>query len=223
MQLGQLDRAKTELEQAERDAPDDPRLQLTFGNLLRKRNDLKGAIAHLRRATEIDPRGTEAWNNLAVAFEADRQLPEAQTALEVAVDLAPKRTLFRENLARVLATQQKDADAIAAYREVLQQDERSVPALKGMALLLIRTSDEGTANTFKAADFADRANKLTGGRDAGVLEVLAMTYHASGKLDRAIAAAKAGLRVAKETGDATMIDRLQTQLENLHALKAQHG
>ncbi|HWB76767.1 MAG TPA: tetratricopeptide repeat protein [Nannocystaceae bacterium] len=222
-QLGKLERAQTQLERALVDAPDDPRVHLTLGNLLRKRNDLKGAIEHLLRTTQLDPKSTDAWNNLAVTLEADRQLPEAQRALEAAVELAPKRTLIRENLARVLAAQGKDADAIAAYRALLEQDERNVAGLKGMAVMLLRNTDQGTANTYKAADLADRANRITGGTDPTVLEVLSTAYHASGKLDRAIAAARAGLRVAKEAGDATMIDRLQSQLDRLNAIAAEHG
>ncbi len=219
MEAQEWDRARTELARALADAPDDARTHLTLGNLLRKRKSFPEAITHLRRATELDPRSTEAWNNLGITLELDRQLPAAQAALEQALELAPKRTLFRENLARVLAAQGKDADAIAAYRAVLEVDETSVPSLKGMALLLLRTADEGSSNALKAADLADRAAKLTGGRDPAVLEVLATAYHASGKLDRAIAAAQGGLALAKQAGDATLIDRLQTKLDELQALR----
>jgi len=219
MEAEEWERARKELERALVDAPDDARAHLTLGNLLRKRKQLPEAITHLRRATELDPRSVEALNNLGITLEQDRQLPAAQVVLEQALELAPKRTLFRENLARVLAAQGKDADAIAAYRAVLEADETSVQSLKGMALLLLRTADEGSSNALKAADLADRAARLTGGRDPAVLEVLATAYHASGKLDRAIAAAQGGLALAKQAGDATLIDRLQTKLDELHALR----
>ncbi|MBC8069823.1 MAG: tetratricopeptide repeat protein, partial [Deltaproteobacteria bacterium] len=214
------DRARAELERALVLAPDDARTELTLGNLLRKRKDYAPAIVHLRRATELDPAQADAWNNLGIALELDRQLPAAQRALEQALELAPKRTLFRENLARVLGAQGKDADAIAAYRAVLEQDESAVGSLKGMALMLLRTADEGSSNALRAADLADRAAKLTGGRDPTVLEVLATAQHASGKLDRALATAGAALALAKQAGDAALIDRLQIKIDQLQALRS---
>ncbi|HET6582433.1 MAG TPA: tetratricopeptide repeat protein [Nannocystaceae bacterium] len=211
-----LARAQTELERAVKLAPDDARAQMTLGNLLRKRRDLGGAIEHLARATELEPTSTEAWNNLGISYEQAKRLEEAAAAFEKAVALAPKRPLFQENLARVHAARGQDADALAGYRAVLEMDPNAIGALKGMALLLARSAEDGAqANALKAIQMAQRAAKLTGARDASVLEVLAAAYQTANQRDKAIPTAMRALELAREAGDAALIDRLEMRLSDL--------
>lgn len=217
MGTGQFDRARAQLDQAVAALPDDARAHLTLGNLLRKRKAWADAIVHLRRATELDPTSSEAWNNLGITHELAGELPQAERALARAVELVPRRTLFRENLARVLAAAGKDADALAAYRAVLEVDQNSVGSLKGMAAVLLREADQGSASALRAVDAAERAAKATGGRDAGVLEVLALAYMAAGKGPKALQTAQGALAIARSGGDAALVERLTTRVEELRA------
>ena len=150
-----------------------------------------------------------------ISYELAGKLADAEAALSRAVELVPTRSLFRENLARVYAAQGKDADALGAFRAVLERDENSVPALQGMAAVLLRTSDEGTAGALKAADAAERAVRLTGGKDPGALEILAVALLASGKPDKALAVARQAFALAQSKGDAALIDRLQTRIAEI--------
>lgn len=209
-------RAETELQRALKTAPDDARAHLTLGNVLRKRRELDGAIEHLARAAELDATSTDAWNNLGVSYEQAGRLEEALDAYEKASALAPKRLLFLENIARVHAARGNDADALAGFRAVLEQDENSIPALKGMALLLARSARDGAqANALKAVQMAERAAKLTGGRDAAVLEVLAAAYQVSQQPEKAKGATLQALELARKSGDAALIDRLESRLVEL--------
>jgi len=218
MDQKELARAQTELQRAVKAMPDDARAHLTLGNLLRKRREYDGAIEHLGRATQLDPSSTEAWNNLGVSYEQAGRLDEAKGAFGKAVELAPKRPLFRENLARVQAAKGQDADALAGYREVLAMDANAVGALKGMALLLARTAEDGSqANALKAVQMAERAVKLTGGRDPSALEVLAATYQTANQTGKALGAATQALELARASGDAALIDRLETRIAGLRA------
>lgn len=217
MGAGDLDGAKTELQTAITEAPDDARAQLTMGNLLRKQRSPKTAIAYLVRATELDPASTEAWNNLGITYEQAGDLVGAERSLRRAVELAPRRQLFAENLARTLAAANKDADALAAFRAILEIDPASVPALKGMAAVLLRTAEEGSASAMRAVDAAERAAKATGGRDPVVLEVLALAYMAAGKADKAMSAATSALAIARRGADAALVERLTTRIDELRA------
>lgn len=217
MSLGQLDEAGVELEQAVAQLPDDARAHLTLGNLRRRQKRYDESIAQLRRAVELEPDASETWNNLGISYELAGKLADAEAALSRAVELVPKRSLFRENLARVYAAQGKDADALGAFRAVLERDENSVPALQGMAAVLLRTSDEGTAGALKAADAAERAVRLTGGKDPAALEVLAVALLASGKPDKALAVARQALALAQSKGDAALIDRLQSRIAEIES------
>lgn len=215
MSQAKLDEARAQLEASIAAAPDDARAHLTLGNLLRKQRSYDAAIVELRRAVELDPAGSESWNNLGITYELARNLGEAETALARAVELAPKRALFRENLARIHAAQGRDADALAGFRAVLEQDDRSIPALQGLAMVLVRTSEPGSSGAYKAVEAAQRAVQLTQGREPAPLEVLAAAFAASGQRDKALEAAVQALALAKERGDATLIDRLQTRLAEL--------
>jgi tetratricopeptide (TPR) repeat protein len=209
-------RAETELERAVKTAPEDARAQMTLGNLLRKRRDLDGAIEHLARATELDATSTDAWNNLGVSYEQAGRLEEALAAYQKASELAPKRLLFLENIARVHAARGNDADALAGFRAVLEQDQNSIPGLKGMALLLARSAKDGAqANALKAVQMAERAAKLTGGRDVEVLEVLAAAYQTANQREKAKGIAVQALELARKSGNAVLIDRLESRLVEL--------
>jgi len=217
MSASQFDRAEVELEQAVAALPDDARAHLTLGNLLRKRKQWAAAAGHLRRATELDPASSDAWNNLGITHELAGELADAESALRRAVELAPKRALFRENLARVLAAAGKDADALAAYRAVLEIDQTAVASLKGMAAVLLRTADEGSASALRAVDAAERAAKATGGRDASVLEILMLAYMAAGDAGKALRTGQQALGLARSGTDAALVDRLMTRLDELAA------
>lgn len=208
-------KARAQLDLAIATKPDDPRAHLTLGNLLRKQKSFPEAVTHLQRALEIDPASVDAWNNLGITHELAGQLADAENALARAVELAPKRTLFRENYARVLAAQNKDADALAAYRAVLEVDQTSVGSLKGLAAVLLRSAEEGSASALRAVDAAERATRATDGRDPAVLEVLALAYTAAGKPDKALATAQNALALARTAGDGALVDRLMTRIDEL--------
>ena len=104
---------------------------------------------------------------------------------------------------------------LAGFRAVLEQDDRSIPALQGLAMVLVRTSEPGSSGAYKAVEAAQRAVQLTQGREPAPLEVLAAAFAASGQRDKALEAAVQALALAKERGDATLIDRLQTRLAEL--------
>jgi tetratricopeptide (TPR) repeat protein len=208
-------KARTQLDLAIASKPDDARAHLTLGNLLRKQKSYADAVKHLRRSLEIDPASVDAWNNLGITHELAGQFAEAETALARAVELAPKRALFRENYARVLAAQNKDADALAAYRAVLEVDETSVGSLKGLAAVLLRSAEEGSASAMRAVDAAERAMRATGGRDAAVLELLATAYTAAGQRDKALRTAENALALARSKGDVALVDRLMTRIDDL--------
>lgn len=210
------DEARAALDAALARTDTDARAHLTMGNLLRKQREYAAAIRHLRRSTELAPDDSEAWNNLAITHELHGDVADAEAAIDRALELAPQRTLFLENRARMLAAQGRDADALAAYRDLVDREPDSVPALRGLAMVLLR-DQTGQANALRAIDLAERAAKLTGGRDPTVLEILAIAYASAGKRDRALATSARALEIAKTGPDAGLVERLQTQLDELRA------
>ena len=71
--------------------------------ILGPRNQLDDAIAHLRRAVEINPLNADAHHNLAVAYGLQRRIDEGIAAAQAAVRLKPESAPAREQLQRLLA------------------------------------------------------------------------------------------------------------------------
>jgi tetratricopeptide (TPR) repeat protein len=70
-----------------------------LGNTRHALGDLTGALQAFARATEIDPRAADAWNNLALTQLALGRTAEAQTAAERAVALGGSRAArYRQTL-----------------------------------------------------------------------------------------------------------------------------
>jgi Tfp pilus assembly protein PilF len=85
---GDLDRAQTELEIAQRYSPFNAETQFAMGNLWLKRGNPTVAKSHYRRALELDPKNDGALNNLGVlALEEKRwQLAEVFLLRALAAD-----------------------------------------------------------------------------------------------------------------------------------------
>jgi Flp pilus assembly protein TadD len=78
--------------------------------------DAKGALANLRRATELDPRQPMAFLGLAVQLHAAKDFAGAREALLRARDLAPAHEGVHGFLLEVLQ-EAKDEASVAAERE----------------------------------------------------------------------------------------------------------
>lgn len=69
-----------------------------LGNVNFKRHDLKRAEDYYRKALEIDPEYSYAWNNLGYVLMKQNRCDEARYALFRAIELSPEDRLARENL-----------------------------------------------------------------------------------------------------------------------------
>lgn len=79
------------------DKRDDARQQVEFGIAVAQRGLWREAIYRWQRATEIDPSYAQAFNNLAIAFEHEGNLPKAREAYEKALRLEPNNPLIKQN------------------------------------------------------------------------------------------------------------------------------
>jgi tetratricopeptide (TPR) repeat protein len=73
-----------------------------LGNSRHAQRDLIGALQAFERATQIDPRAADAWNNLALTQLALGHRAEARTAAERAVAIGgPRAARYRETLGAI--------------------------------------------------------------------------------------------------------------------------
>lgn len=74
------------------------RVFYNLGFVLGSRGQMDSAIVYLSRATELDPKLSEAWINLGSAYFASRQYPQAIAAFEHALTTGPPTAVLTFNL-----------------------------------------------------------------------------------------------------------------------------
>jgi Flp pilus assembly protein TadD len=91
----------TSVHQLEHKIPKDAREAFQRGTKLSKEGDREKAIEELKRAIDLDPRFSEAYNNLGVQYYLLNRPQEAQPLIQRAVELDPASFHGFANLAAV--------------------------------------------------------------------------------------------------------------------------
>ncbi len=71
--------------------------QVDFGIKVATQGLWREAVYRWERAVELDPTYPAAYNNLAIAYEAQGQFEKARDAYEKAIALDPKNQFIRQN------------------------------------------------------------------------------------------------------------------------------
>ena len=79
------------------DARSEAKEQVEFGIKVAQNGLWKEAAYRWQKAVELDPTYAAAWNNLAVALRAARQLRKSPRSVREGVELDPKNLLLRQN------------------------------------------------------------------------------------------------------------------------------
>ncbi len=95
--------------------------------------DYGQAAIHAMNAAKLDPHDVLAWRIAGATLHTLRQNEEALTAYEEAMLHAPKHPLIKSEVARVLTTLSRTAEATAMYKELMQHHEWAAEAYLGMA------------------------------------------------------------------------------------------
>src|SRR5262245_9125322 len=122
--------------EAERDTATAERLSREAADLIPE--DLQRAEELLREALTADIFHGPAHNNLGVVFLKQEKLYEAAQEFEWAKKLMPGHPDPRVNLALVMEAAGKTDEALGAYASALEVRSEYMPAIQGMARLLVR-------------------------------------------------------------------------------------
>jgi Tfp pilus assembly protein PilF len=127
--------------EVERNTAKAERLSREAADLIR--GDLAEAERLLREALTADLFHGPAHNNLGVVFLKGGKLYEAAQEFEWAKKLMPGAPDPRVNLALVWEAAGRTDDALGAYASALEVRAEYMPAVQGMARLLVRADREG--------------------------------------------------------------------------------
>lgn len=189
--------------------PNDERVQFNLGGYYFGQQDFTKAIEHYKKATELAPRYSPAYNILGYAYRQNGDYANAEQAFKKYIELIPNDPNPYDSYAELLLKMGKFEDSITQYRKALSIDPNFVASRNGIAadLLYLGKPDEAAAElqqiTDRARSDGDRRTALFG---QTIVDV------DSGKLDKALEDMDKQYALGEKINDvAAMTGDLQTR------------
>jgi len=170
-----------------------------LGNYFFGQQDYAPAIEHYKKATELAPDYSPAFNILGYAYRQQQDYSNAEQAFKKYVELIPNDPNPYDSYAELLLKMGKFDDSITQYRKALSIDPHFVPSHFGISADLTYQGKplEAEAELGKMADQSRNDGEL---RTA--LFGLAVVAADSGKLDKALQQIDKEFAVAEKKNDA---------------------
>jgi len=197
------------LEQLVAAYPRDERAHFNLGGYYFGQQDFAAAIEHYRKATELAPSYSPAYNILGYAYRQRADYANAEQAFKKYIELIPKDPNPYDSYAELLLKMGRFQDSLAQYAKALAIDSNFLASHVGRAADFMymgktaEASSELDAITKKARSDGDRRTALFG------RTVLAVDGE---KWDEALAAMDQQYAIAEQAkDDAAMAGDLQTK------------
>jgi tetratricopeptide (TPR) repeat protein len=217
---GNLDEAIVHFQKALEVAPGSAPVRNNYGLALAKQGKLLAlngrfdeAIVQFEKALEATPDSAEAHNGLAVALVKKGRHDEAVAHLEKAVAINPEFAEAYFNLGDTLYyLEGKVPEALAAWRSVLRIEPNHVPVLNQTAWVLATSPEAGLRDGVQAVVLAERAVRLTGGREPAILDTLAAAYAEAGRFPEAVQTTSQALELARKQDNRQQVQVLEGRM-----------
>jgi len=178
--------------------PNDERANFALGAYYFGQQDFPNAIQYYRKATEIEPKFSSAFNLLGYAYRQNSDYGNSEAAFKKYIELIPNDPNPYDSLAELYLKMGRFDDSIAQYRKALSIDSNFVNAYQGigMDLLYEGKTDEAASEiqtiNEKARSDAERRTALF---------ALTVVDVDSGKWDKALADVDQQYALGEKTGD----------------------
>jgi Flp pilus assembly protein TadD len=209
-QLGKYDEAIARFRLVLDADPDFPQARNNLGVALLQSGRAGEAIPHFVRLLEANPRSADLHGTLGRALAAERRWDEAIAHFRQAVEIDPRGADARFNLGDALYARGQTAGALTQWREGLKLEPENVAVLSRTAWTLATSPDPTVRNGAEAVELAERAMKITGGREPAAFDALAAAYAEAGRFPEAVKTAHAGLALATPQTDPQVTAALKT-------------
>ena len=209
---GKLDEAIAEYRAAEAITPGRYQIHHNLGDCFARQGKLTEAFAEYREAVRLNPQEPELHNSLGIALNDLGRYDEALVEFTNAAQLSPTDPRAHFEMAKTLLKQGRNTEAVAAFHEALRRDPDDLQILAYSAHVLASIPDPQVRDGKTALELATRANTLTEGSQAFVLNALGMAQAETGDFTNAIIVTQQALDFA----DAAHLDHLQPLQKQLH-------
>src|SRR6185436_10643803 len=179
--------------------PNDERAHFTLGGYYFGQQDFGQAITHYKRATELAPDYSTAFNILGYAYRQNEQYSDAENAFKKYIELIPNDPNPYDSYAELLLKMGRFDEAITQYNKALSVEPNFVNSHFGIAAAL---TYEGKATEAQAElqKMTDKAR--TDGERRTALFGQTVVAVDNGKFDQALAEAAKQYAIAQKGNDA---------------------
>ena len=178
--------------------PNDERARFTLGGYYFGQQDFDSAILHYRKATELAPNYSPAYNILGYALRQKQNYAEAEQSFKKYIELIPNDPNPYDSLAELFLKMGKFDDAIAQYRRALAIDSNFINSHLGIGAALMYQGKAEEA----AAEFSKIASKARNdGERRTAMFALTVLAVDSGKMDQALGEVDKQYALGEKTAD----------------------
>ena len=198
-------------EQALRARPDYAEAHNNLGVALELTGRVEEAERQFRAALSVRPSHAFAHNNLGRILLTRGNVPEAIPHFRAALLSRPDDSEALYYLGRALVAEGHEVEAVQVWRRAIAVRPDSLAVLVDTAWLL--ATNTAVQNPNAAATFAEKANKISGGGNPAVLDVLAAAYASQGRLDLATRTAQRAFQRALAMKNERLAAEIRQRLE----------
>lgn len=196
------------------------RLKPNYGDALLKlgmtqfaQEELSAAKETFTQARSIPEFAAEACYHLGLILYKEGDYEESAKQYEQSVALKPTFAPPFFDLSQYYLNQGRSADAVRILRIGASNFPDNIRMLERLARVLAVTRDDAVRDGATALTLAERASKLSGGREPVIEATLAAAYAESGDFSRAVEFARKALQLAEDTNKSDIASVIQIQIQ----------
>src|SRR5437870_6559954 len=198
---------KEYLEQLVAAYPNDERANFALGGYYFGQQDFPRAIKYYKKATEVAPTFSSAYNLLGYAYRQNVDYANAEQSFKKYIELIPNDPNPYDSYAELLLKMGRFDDSITQYRNALAKDQNFINAHQGIAAALLYKGNAAEAAA-ELQKITDKARSDAERRTA--LFALTVVSVDSGKWDKALEDVDKQYALGEKTNDVpAMIGDLQ--------------
>jgi tetratricopeptide (TPR) repeat protein len=171
------------------------------------------AIKAISSTLKLDPNYPKARRIKGSLLLETGKLDEAIPYLDEVLQSDANQVETYENLGMAYNQSGKYKQAIQVWTKVTELKPNDVSVLNNLAWVLAAAEDGSAADVNKAVEYAERACKLTGYKEAALLDTLALAYAAVGRFNEAVTTAEHALNTAKSQNREILVGEIRSRIE----------
>jgi Flp pilus assembly protein TadD len=183
-----------------------------LGYELFNRGRLDEAIAEYRKTMEVMPNDVKSHSYLGRALADSGRFDEAIAQYRKALEIMPDYPEAHDNLGIALAGGGRFDEAVVEYQAALKAKPDFADAYNNLAWLRATSPQTSTRNGIEAVELAQRAVRLSDGRDPNFLATLAAAFAEAGRFAEAVTTARAALDLATRQNKQALVESIKVKI-----------